>query len=151
MMLVCEMMNDVQFVVRDQPDVLRVIGIVLVGGRPFGRNSGGGEGHFLTESSRAWFPERTPRAGPRVTGPDSFYHIRQPRANMRRPSAFRLGVAGSSGLLVLASVVAARRQQPATRAVESTTGMVVSYHEIASDIGARTLARGGNAVDAAVA
>jgi gamma-glutamyltranspeptidase / glutathione hydrolase len=35
--------------------------------------------------------------------------------------------------------------------IESTTGMVVSVNGIASDVGAGILARGGNAVDAAVA
>ena len=36
-------------------------------------------------------------------------------------------------------------------AVESSAGLVVSQHHVASDIGARVLAAGGNAVDAAVA
>ena len=49
--------------------------------------------------------------------------------------------------LVLATAFAA----PSPAAVESTTGMVVTSQHLASDVGAKVLRDGGNAVDAAVA
>jgi gamma-glutamyltranspeptidase/glutathione hydrolase len=58
----------------------------------------------------------------------------------------------SIGLVALAGLVAAapiQREGPAP--VESTSGLVVSVNGIASDVGASILAKGGNAVDAAVA
>ena len=36
-------------------------------------------------------------------------------------------------------------------AVESSAGLVASQHHLASDVGAKVLAEGGNAIDAAVA
>ena len=69
---------------------------------------------------------------------------------MRRKSIALAGAA-VAGLLLFTPAHAARQQQQAPPAVESTTGMVVSVNGIASDVGARILARGGNAVDAAVA
>jgi len=57
------------------------------------------------------------------------------------------------GLIVLLLVplgLTARQAAPGLGVV-STTGLVVSASDIAADIGAATLARGGNAVDAAVA
>jgi gamma-glutamyltranspeptidase/glutathione hydrolase len=50
-----------------------------------------------------------------------------------------------------ASLVAAPVQQQGPAPLESTSGMVVSVNGIASDVGASILAKGGNAVDAAVA
>jgi gamma-glutamyltranspeptidase/glutathione hydrolase len=44
-----------------------------------------------------------------------------------------------------------RQTGPADLGVASTTGLVVSSSDVASDVGAGVLARGGNAVDAAVA
>src|SRR3954471_17555993 len=60
------------------------------------------------------------------------------------------GVAGVGVLLATTPAVAGRQQQgPAP--VESTSGLVASVNGIASDVGASILAKGGNAVDAAVA
>ena len=61
-----------------------------------------------------------------------------------------------AALAVFASAVLCRplgrcRQVPADLGVASKTGLVVSSSDIASDLGAEVLARGGNAVDAAVA
>ncbi len=62
--------------------------------------------------------------------------------------------------LTVAAALAAALLVPSTRAfqavptdlgVASKTGLVVSSSDIASDLGAEVLARGGNAVDAAVA
>lgn len=55
-------------------------------------------------------------------------------------------------ILALVAAPAGRAQQtPSDLGVGSKTGLVVSSSDLASDIGAATLARGGNAVDAAVA
>jgi len=53
--------------------------------------------------------------------------------------------------VAFALVPAGLRSQAADPGVVSTTGVVVSSSDIASDIGAAVLAKGGNAVDAAVA
>ena len=54
--------------------------------------------------------------------------------------------------LVIAPVTTTlARVQSADLGVESSTGIVVSASDVASDIGARILSQGGNAVDAAVA
>lgn len=53
--------------------------------------------------------------------------------------------------LLLATLACTRESAPPTDTVSSTTGVVVSAHHLASDIGAATLASGGNAVDAAIA
>lgn len=70
---------------------------------------------------------------------------------MRHKSIALVGAASVAGLLLFTPAHAERQQTSAAPPVESTTGMVVSVNGIASDIGARILARGGNAVDAAVA
>jgi gamma-glutamyltranspeptidase / glutathione hydrolase len=54
-------------------------------------------------------------------------------------------------VLVLIAPATSARQHEGPPPVESTTGMVVSVNGIASDVGAAILAKGGNAVDAAVA
>ncbi|MEO5567186.1 MAG: gamma-glutamyltransferase, partial [Gemmatimonadaceae bacterium] len=61
-----------------------------------------------------------------------------------------LGVAGAAAAaaLIFTPAHAARQDAPP---VQSTSGMVVSVNGYASDIGAMILAKGGNAVDAAVA
>src|SRR6266496_3053803 len=53
-------------------------------------------------------------------------------------------------LLWLPTALASQSAAP-TSVVESTTGLVVSASDLASDLGAGVLAKGGNAVDAAVA
>jgi gamma-glutamyltranspeptidase / glutathione hydrolase len=70
---------------------------------------------------------------------------------MSRTVLVLVGSGAVAGLLLTASVVAARQQREGPAPVESTTGMVVSVNGIASDVGAAILAKGGNAVDAAVA
>jgi len=57
-----------------------------------------------------------------------------------------IGLAAVTGLIAAAPI-----QHEGPAAVESTSGMVVSVNGIASDVGAAILAKGGNAVDAAVA
>ena len=64
---------------------------------------------------------------------------------MRFSSLF-VGTVAAAGLTVLPGSVA-RQEAP----IESNSGMVVSVNGYASDIGAAILAKGGNAVDAAVA
>jgi gamma-glutamyltranspeptidase / glutathione hydrolase len=69
---------------------------------------------------------------------------------MSRTSIVHAGsVAAATLLLVAPATPAQRRAGPPP--IESTTGMVVSVNGIASDVGAAILAKGGNAVDAAVA
>ncbi|MFN0099387.1 MAG: gamma-glutamyltransferase [Gemmatimonadaceae bacterium] len=53
--------------------------------------------------------------------------------------------------LTAGAVACGKAAAPPTDVVSSTTGVVVSAHHLASDIGAATLAKGGNAVDAAIA
>src|SRR6188768_1675900 len=53
-------------------------------------------------------------------------------------------------LLVLPSALSSQAPDPFA-AVPSNTGLVVSSSDLASDLGASILAKGGNAVDAAVA
>ena len=65
---------------------------------------------------------------------------------MRFSSMIFVGTAAFAGLAFMPGPVS--QEVPP---VESTTGMVVSVNGYASDIGAAILARGGNAVDAAVA
>jgi gamma-glutamyltranspeptidase / glutathione hydrolase len=55
------------------------------------------------------------------------------------------------GVLLAAAPAIAGRQHQGPAAVESTSGLVASVNGIASDVGASILAKGGNAVDAAVA
>jgi len=69
---------------------------------------------------------------------------------MFRTSIAYVGPAAAAVLLLTAPAMPAR-QRSGPPPVESTTGMVVSVNGIASDIGAAILAKGGNAVDAAVA
>ena len=69
---------------------------------------------------------------------------------MSRISIVHAGPAAVAVLLLSAPAMPAR-QRSGPPPVESTTGMVVSVNGIASDIGAAILAKGGNAVDAAVA
>ena len=69
---------------------------------------------------------------------------------MSRTSILHVGVAATAAILVFTPA------RPGLRSggpppIESTTGMVVSVNGIASDVGAAILAKGGNAVDAAVA
>jgi gamma-glutamyltranspeptidase / glutathione hydrolase len=54
-------------------------------------------------------------------------------------------------LALLVGAISVRSQSGPDLGVPSTTGLVVSVQAIASQIGAATLSRGGNAVDAAVA
>lgn len=67
---------------------------------------------------------------------------------MSRPSFARFIVAAFTASAVACAKPAAA---PPTDVVESTTGVVVSAHHLASDLGAAALAKGGNAVDAAIA
>lgn len=69
---------------------------------------------------------------------------------MSRTSIVKFGPAAVAVLLLSAPATPAR-QSEGPLPIESTTGMVVSVNGIASDVGAAILARGGNAVDAAVA
>lgn len=68
-------------------------------------------------------------------------------------SRFSIAAAGSATALIFGLGVAGPTARPSDGPppLESTTGMVVSVNGIASDIGAAILAKGGNAVDAAVA
>ena len=66
---------------------------------------------------------------------------------MRLSSLILVGFATVTGVMATPRQAAQRQDVP----VESTTGMVVSVNGYASDIGAAILAKGGNAVDAAVA
>ena len=68
---------------------------------------------------------------------------------MRFSSLIFAGVASATGLAITPTPAA--RQEAPPPPVQSTTGMVVSVHGLASDIGVAMLAKGGNAVDAAVA
>lgn len=65
-----------------------------------------------------------------------------------RYQSFAAAGAATAALLLFSPAQAAFQEAPP---VESTTGMVVSVNGYASDIGASILAKGGNAVDAAVA
>ena len=67
---------------------------------------------------------------------------------MTNPTAFRLLAFGS---LLASGLSGALQAQAADGAVSSTRGLVVSVSAPASDVGAAILARGGNAIDAAVA
>src|SRR6059058_1300985 len=69
---------------------------------------------------------------------------------MSRLSSTYIRSAAIAGLVLAAPAPPAWQHQGPTP-VESTTGMVVSANGIASDVGASILAKGGNAVDAAVA
>lgn len=66
------------------------------------------------------------------------------------PTSRKYALAAMASLLVLAAGTAGTAQ-PAPPPVPARHGMVVCDHHLASDIGARVLANGGNAVDAAVA
>ena len=68
---------------------------------------------------------------------------------MRFSSLLFAGAAVSAGLAATPTRVA--QQEPPPPPVQSNSGMVVSVNGYASDIGAAILAKGGNAVDAAVA
>src|SRR5258708_14212646 len=69
---------------------------------------------------------------------------------MSRTSIVHVGSAAVAVLLLLAPARPGRGSV-GPPPIESTTGMVVSVNGIASDAGAAILAKGGNAVDAAVA
>src|SRR6266850_2536503 len=69
---------------------------------------------------------------------------------MSRTSLVHIGSAAIAILLLVTPATSTRRAG-GPPPVESTTGMVVSVNGIASDVGASILAKGGNAVDAAVA
>jgi gamma-glutamyltranspeptidase/glutathione hydrolase len=69
---------------------------------------------------------------------------------MSRTSVVHVGSAAVAVLVLIAPATKAR-QSEGPPPIESTTGMVVSVNGIASDVGAAILAKGGNAVDAAVA
>src|SRR5258708_19156348 len=68
---------------------------------------------------------------------------------MSRTSIVHVGSAAVAVLLLLAPARPGRGSV-GPPPIESTTGMVVSVNGIASDVGAAILAKGGNAVDAAV-
>jgi gamma-glutamyltranspeptidase/glutathione hydrolase len=68
---------------------------------------------------------------------------------MRFSSLLLAGAATAAGLAVTPTQAAQQEAPPAP--VQSNSGMVVSVNGYASDIGAAILAKGGNAVDAAVA
>lgn len=65
-----------------------------------------------------------------------------------RYQSFGVAGAAAAAALIFTPAHAARQEAPP---VQSTSGMVVSVNGYASDIGAMILAKGGNAVDAAVA
>jgi len=69
---------------------------------------------------------------------------------MTRTSFVFAGSAAAAVLLLVTPATSARQREGAAP-IESTTGMVVSANGMASDVGAAVLAKGGNAVDAAVA
>lgn len=66
---------------------------------------------------------------------------------MRQPPLVRL----TAATLLLTALACTREPAASPDTVTSTTGVVVSAHHLASDIGAATLSLGGNAVDAAIA
>src|SRR5947209_1890688 len=80
----------------------------------------------------------------------SFYHSATLRATMIGKFVSLTGT-GTLALLLVATPASAGRQQQGPEPVASTSGMVASVNGIASDVGAAILAKGGNAVDAAVA
>src|SRR6185503_14180601 len=93
------------------------------------------------------------------------HNFRQPQAIMRFTSILLAGAGAAAGTLAApariafpkspvessASVSESTRWHRPQAGDTSTTGMVVSVNGYASDIGAAILAKGGNAVDAAVA
>ncbi len=91
-----------------------------------------------------------------------FAHVLRPLGGAQRPARrtrlsavlLAIALAGSiAPLPLLAQKAAAKTREvyPGKGAVAGRRGMVVSVSNYASDIGAATLARGGNAIDAAVA
>ena len=68
---------------------------------------------------------------------------------MFRETSLSIGSVAVAAIVLTAHAISTQPEGPGP--LESTAGMVVSVNGIASDVGAATLAKGGNAVDAAVA